>query len=630
MKHLMVKMNKLSFSVFLLLIISFPGVTQILDDSTKLVYGPNTLSFYNLDDQKDNIFTPGSLDSTLYDLGNFTKLDQFHKKYQDLGANGTAMHPMFFSSPEVIGLRSGFDAYNPFVKTKSDFRFFDTKSPFMDLYVAFGGVGRSVVDFDFSRNIKPNINFGFGIERITTDKQIGPSTSNGDRNAVATNLDLNGFYKSKDGKYMAMFYAYRFLNTVNETGGVLLGEGEDIGGVFQYEDAPIRLRNVEGKDVRTNVHLYHEYKLGEALQLYHEIDHGRQKVTYFDAADGGAVSSGFDQYADNYNAFLLDLLETNEAQSFRSLSNEIGIKGDIEKGFYRAYIKRRDVLSVFRYQSDERAGEVYIGGALRYDLNEKNKILGNAEFLQTGDFNIYGNIVNNFFEASYNVKQYQPSLVQRRYFGNHYFWENNFQSVFTNEINGALKLELNNILIKPKLTLTTISNYVYFNNEAIPEQANENIVLTGYGAELKLKKYTNKNIGEYFGFDSDFTYTAIGGGDGNVFRAPELFYYGKLYWEGFLFENSLQVQVGADLMYRSAYFAYDYAFATQQFFIQNTNELSSYFLTDLFLNFKVEKVRIFFKWNHFNQRNDEGYQITPLYPGQQRVLDLGVRWFFFD
>ncbi|MEL6562164.1 MAG: putative porin, partial [Bacteroidota bacterium] len=521
-------MNKLSFSVFLLLLISFPGVTQILDDSTKLVYGPSTLSFYNLDDQKDNIFTPGGLDTTLYDLGNFTKLDQFHKKYQDLGANGTAMRPLFFSSPETIGLRSGYDAYNPFVKTKSDFRFFDTKSPFMDLYAAFGGVGRSVVDFDFSRNIKPNINFGFGIERITTDKQIGPATSNGDRNAVATNLDLNGFYRSKDNKYLAMFYAYRFLNTVNETGGVFLEDSTDIAGVFQYEDAPIRLRNVIGEDVRTNVHLYHEYKLGKALQLYHEFDHNRQKVTYFDESDGASTTTGFDQYADNYDAFFLDPLATDEAQTFRSLSNEVGVKGDIEKGFYRAYLKRRDVLSVFRYQSDERAGEVYVGGALRYDLNEKNKILGNAEFLQTGDFNILGNIVNNFFEASYNVKQYQPSLLQRRYFGNHFFWENDFQSVFTNEIKGALKLELNNILIKPKLSLTTISNFVYFNNSAIPEQANENIVLTGYGAEMKLKKFTNKNIGEFFGFDSDFTYTVIGGGDGNAFRAPELFYFGKL------------------------------------------------------------------------------------------------------
>lgn len=626
----MVKMSKLSFSVLLLIITCFSGYSQILDDSTKLVYGPGTLNYYNLDDQKDNIFNPGSLDTTLYDLGNFTIWDENHKKHQNLGANGTALRPLFYSSPQIIGLRSGYDAYDPYVKTKSDFRFFDTKSPFMDLFVAFGGVGRSVVDFDFSRNIRPNINFGFGIERLTTDKQIGPSSSNGDRNAVATNLDLNGFYRSKDNKYMAMFYAYRFLNTVNETGGVLIEDDGVIEEVFQYEDAPIRLRGVEGEDVRTNVHMYHEYKLGKALQLYHEIDHSRQKVTYFDASDGTTVGSGFDQYADNYDSFLLDSTETDDAQSFRALQNEVGIKGDIEKGFYRAYIKRRDILSVYRYQSDERAGEIYVGGILRYDLNEKNKILGNAEFLQTGDFNIFGNIINNFFEASYNVKQYQPSLLQRRYFGNHFFWDNSFQSVLTNEISGALKLELKDLSIKPKISLTTLSNYVYFNNEALPEQANENIVLTGYGAEFKLRKYTNKTLGEYFGFDSELIYTTVSGGDANSFRVPELYFYGKLYWEGYFFENSLQVQVGTDLMFRSAYFAYDYSFATQQYFLQDQNELTDYLLADLFLNFKVEKVRIFFKWNHFNQRNNEGYQITPLYPGQQKVVDLGVRWFFFD
>ena len=124
MIHLMVKMNKLNFSVFLFLLIGYSGYAQILDDSTKLVYGPNTLSYFNLTDQKDNIFKPGVLDTTLYDLGNFTKWDEHHKKYQDLGANGTAMRSLFYNSPQVIGLRSGFDAYDPYVKTKSDFRFF--------------------------------------------------------------------------------------------------------------------------------------------------------------------------------------------------------------------------------------------------------------------------------------------------------------------------------------------------------------------------------------------------------------------------------------------------------------------------------------------------------------------------
>ncbi|MGB3466782.1 MAG: putative porin, partial [Cyclobacteriaceae bacterium] len=323
-------------------------------------------------------------------------------------------------------------------------------------------------------------------------------------------------------------------------------------------------------------------------------------------------------------------LQTDNAQSFRSFQNEVGIKGDIAKGFYRAYIKRRDVLSIYRYTSDVRAGELYVGGALRYDLNERNKINGSAEFLQTGDFKIIGDIENRFFEASYRLKQYQPAVIEQKYFGNHFFWNNNFQSTLTNEISGALKLDLDYLSIRPKISLTTISNFIYYNQEARPEQADENIVLTSYGTDLKFRWFTNRTLGEYFGFDSEIIYTTTGGGDADKYRVPELFYFGKLFWEGYFFENSLQVQIGTDLMYRSAFLGNDYSFATQQFFLQDDTELIDYFLADVFLNFKVEKVRIFFKWNHFNQRNNEGFQITPLYPGQQSVIDLGINWLFFD
>lgn len=627
MIHLKVHMNKLFCLILSMICVN--AYSQILDDSTELVYGPSTLKYYQIEDQKDNILRPQSIDTTLYDLGNFTEWDRSHKQIQDLGANGTAIRSLYFTTPEMIGLRSGYDAYDPIVKQSSDFRFFDTKSPFMNLMAAFGGEGRSLVDFTFSRNIKPNINFGFDIERLTTDKQIGRAANTGDRNAEATNLDLNGFYRSKSNQYTAMFYVHRFVNTVNETGGVLLSEDEIREEVFAYEDAPIRLRGVEAKDVRVNVHLYHEYRLARALQVYHEFDFNRQKFTYFDAIDAGGTIGDFNQYTDNYPNFFLDSLETRNAQSFRALQNETGIKGDIAKGFYRVYIKRRDVLSEYRYTTNVRAGELYVGGTLRYDLDERNKINANAEFLQTGDFKITGDIYNRFFEASYKLKQYQPTLLQQRYFGNHFFWNNDFQSVLTNEISGTLKADFKFVSLRPKISLSTISNFVYFDQDKTPRQADENLVLTNYSADIKFRWFTNKKLGEYFGFDNKIIYATTGGGDADKFRVPEFFYFGKFFWEGFFFENSLQVQVGADLMYRSAFDAPDYSFATQQFYLRD-DDVSSYFLADVFLNFKVEKVRIFFKWNHFNQRNNDGFQITPLYPGQQSVIDLGVNWLFFD
>jgi len=622
------KMGKIKFLFLILLsVISYQGIGQILDDSTKLVYGPHTLHYLLIDEVKDNLFVSNKLDTTLYGIENFTTWDKGLKKSQYLGANGTAIKPFYYQSPDIIGLRSGFNVYDPYVKKKGEFRFFDSKSPFIDLSAGFGGAARSTVDFDFSRNIKPNINFSFGIHRLTTDKQIGPSISSGDRNAFATNIDATGNYRSKNNKYLALFYLTRFNNLVSETGGVFLSETDDIDQIFRFEDAPIRLRNVEAIDIRSSIHLYHEYRLNKSLQLYHELDLSRQQVTYFDEFDDNLDAS-------SYQNFFLSTDETDDAFSFRSFQNEIGIKGDIEKGFYKAFIKRRDALGTYRFTDNINAGEIYIGGSLRYDINEKNSIDGYAEFLQTGDLVILGKIKNKFFDASYGTKRYQPSLHQTQFFGNNFFWENEFESTFSNELKGNLNFDFGWLIVKPKISLTTLSNFVFYNNDAIPEQANENIVISTYGFDLNWKKITSSKYNEYLGFDNELLFTNLGGGDANKYRVPELVNYSKLYWQGFWFDNSLQVQFGADIFYRSSYFAYDYSFGTQQFFItdesETSNQLDDYLLIDLFVNFKVDKVRVFFKWTHFNQQNDGGFQITPLYPGQQKVIDFGVKWLFFD
>ncbi len=622
------KMSKLKFSIFLLLCFwVFEGHSQILDDSTKLVYGPSTLHYLLLDEVKDNVFKKNILDTTLYDNENFTTWDKGHKKSQYLGANGTASRPFYYQSPEVIGLRSGFNVYDVYVRKKTDFRFFNSKSPFIDLNAGFGGGARSTVEFDFSRNIRPNINFSFGLRRFTTDKQIGPAATSGDRNTVGSNLDATGNYRSKDGKYLALFYINRFNNMVSETGGVDITEGGTIAELFAFEDAPIRLRNVEAVELRNNIHLYHEYRLGTALQLYHELDYSKQRITYFDELGDNADS-------ESYANFLLSNTTTDDAFSFRAFQNELGIKGDIAKGFYKAFLRRRDALATFRFLDKQNAGEVYVGGSLRYDLNEKNSIDGKAEFLQTGDLLVSGSIKNKFFNASYTTKRYQPSIQQTRFFGNHFFWQNNFESTFSNELKGNLNFDFDWIKVKPKVALSTLSNFVFFNTEGLPEQADENLVISTYGLDFGIKKVTSKKNNEFLAFDSEVLFTALGGGDADKYRVPQLVYYGKLYWEGFLFNNSLQVQLGTDIFFRSAYFAYDYSFGSQQFFLTDENveenELDSYLLADLFLNFKVDKVRVFFKWNHFNQANDDGYQVTPLYPGQQKVIDFGVKWLFFD
>mgnify|MGYP001351167797 CR=1 FL=1 len=52
---------------------------------------------------------------------------------------------------------------------------------------------------------------------------------------------------------------------------------------------------------------------------------------------------------------------------------------------------------------------------------------------------------------------------------------------------------------------------------------------------------------------------------------------------------------------------------------------------NLFFGMQVKNFRVFLKMTHFSQFDKfDGYFVTPYYPAQKKVLDLGVKWYFFN
>ncbi len=622
-----IKVVFLSISI----LISAGSAAQIVDDSTKLVYGPSTISFETEYDIKFNTGKTHSIDTGLYDMENFSIFDKSHRKYQDLGANGTALWPIWYQGPSQIGLRSGFHSYDPFFKTSEDFNYYNTKSPFMDLGVSFGGVGRSQVDFTFARNVNENWNVGFNVNRLESDKQIGPAQSQGDKNAISTAFDIYNYFKTKDDKYLVLGYFQRFSHQVEETGGVYTEVEEPTDAdLFQYEDSPIKLSGAQNSDKRINAHLFQQYRVASLLQIYHQFDFLNQRLGYIDENDG-SPNGGYNAWEDYYENIFLNNTTTTDANKFRTIRNELGIKGDISKGFYSAFIRLRNAENITRYIDESiKANEVYVGGTLRYDINENNSFGGQAEFLQTGDFKFDGNIDNKFFEAGYRIKQYQPSVLEEQYLSNHHYWNNNFRSTLTNTIEGKVKVDTRLFEIRPKASITTIDNYVFYNEEVLPMQSQNSIVTTTLGADVNLFVSTSKQYEDGIRFENELIYSRVDNDSDNAIRLPQLYYYGKLYWSGFIFKRSMQINFGVNLYFRDAYYGLDYDPVIQQYFLQNEREFKSYFVADAFLDFKVDSMRVFFRLNQINQENNNGYFVTPYYPGQKQVIDLGIRWQFFD
>lgn len=591
---------------------------QIVDDTTRLVYGPTTSKYTFEEIVRNRDTTFHTIDTTLYGLERFEFIKSASIDYQDLGANGTALNPIQYVIPEVIGNRSGYDAYSPYFKSPDQFKYYDTKSPFMDLYVAFGAIGRSLVDFSFSRNIKPNWNIGFDIQRISTEKQIGAQSITGDQNVSSSTLDFYTFYKSPNNKYTLLFHGIRFDHKVKETGGVNLDDSQVTNDLYFYRDSDIRLNDAVSADKRVNMHLFHNYSIKPFFEVYHVFDKNHTNNTY-DDDDPDARTEFYEQY-------LIATDSTNDGAKFDEIKNEIGIKGKFsDRLFYNGYLKRRDIDFKYVFLDNfDHIGENYIGGGIQLHINKSNVVGGKAEFLQGGQYYIKGFYKNKFLDASYTSSIYLPSLLSERFFGNHYEWSNNFESIFANTLKGSITYDLPFVSLKPSVTITNLNKHVYFDVDKMPKQTSGSILLNSYELQANFKFI------DHIFIDNKVTYTGITGSSSELIRIPKWYGNSRWYYKGIWFGNFMPIEIGVDFRWRSSYFGNDYDPITQQYYLQDHTTLFKYLAADVFLAFQADKLRIFLKMTHVDQGSENGYLATPLYPGQPRALDIGVQWLFFD
>ena len=145
----MLRIIFLKWNLVVAFLIWFPSsiFSQILDDSTVLVYGPTTLNVILEKNLKSNHKTLIFIDTLIENLDRFTAYGRSDYKLQNLGNIGTALFPVFYDMPEAIGAHAGYHAFDPLTTRPSDIQYYDTKSPFMKLNVVFGGKNRSLANF---------------------------------------------------------------------------------------------------------------------------------------------------------------------------------------------------------------------------------------------------------------------------------------------------------------------------------------------------------------------------------------------------------------------------------------------------------------------------------------------------
>ncbi|HXA01529.1 MAG TPA: putative porin, partial [Cytophagaceae bacterium] len=163
------------------------AIAQILDDSTKLVYGLHSTSYVLEEDILNNSGRKFSPDTSISDIHNYGKLYRGHQVYQDLGNLGTPAAPIFYQPPSQIGKTLGYNGFNLYAYDPEKTKYFDTRSPYSSLSYIQGSRGQQILEGEFYRNVHSRWSLGFSMKSLSSKKVIGAvSTSSSTDNRLAS------------------------------------------------------------------------------------------------------------------------------------------------------------------------------------------------------------------------------------------------------------------------------------------------------------------------------------------------------------------------------------------------------------------------------------------------------------
>nr|WP_009033543.1 putative porin [Indibacter alkaliphilus] len=595
---------------------------KLIDDSTKMVFGPRTSLYFFEKDIRKNREIKYEIDTVLNNFHYYEPVAQSGWMYQDLGNIGSAAKPIFYQAPKMIGTTSGFHVYDLYHNAADSMKYYDTKSPFTQMNAFWGGGNRNMLDLAFARNINPRWNVGFNLSTIRSRKTLNPSARD-DNLTEQTSYSLHTNYRSENGKYFLLGNFSRMKHQVREQGGIIPPEIDENSILFAYEDAKVWLRNSRAIDLRQEVHLYHEYELVKGWQVYHVFDRKIQQMDF-----NANLRTGDSTFFNLYNPVRFNTLDSTANEfRFSEWRNEAGFKGDIGPLFYNAFIRYRtgSMNSPFMVNPNG-FDELYLGGALRGEINPQWRFEAEGEYLLPGAFRLHGLFISPWLEASYTKALYKPTSIQQLNRGNHHRWSNRFGNIGLDQVKGVIKADFAGFRFRPNLTINRVNNYVFFDENQQAAQANGEAFMLIPGLNYSF------NIRNKFFWESDIYYTLISGGGADNFRIPEFVVNSRIFYDSPMFDENLFIQIGVEGRFRSDNFAEAYNPALQNFHLQNEFMVFAYPVVDFFLNARINRTRILLRFNHININtlNEPGYFVTPYFTGLKRVLDLGISWPLFD
>jgi hypothetical protein len=642
---------------------------QIVDDSTKVLYGPKTTRVvYEADLRRDS--TRGVLiDTSLvrWSQQRFWYHDStFH---QDLGTVGSASRPLLYRPNLELGARLGRNVFDRFAREGSRVPFYDSRSPYSFFRYIQSSVGEQVFEISYSRSLKKNFSIGAAYERIASNKILGTSTSEGLVEHNATTFFAR--YQTDDERYHLLVSLVNTRHRTAEQGGIRpLATELYASDLFNYDREQVNLSYAFNTDDRDELRLFHSYRLlGRGVTAYHILDARRQYNGY---VDNNLTTSNAANTTDGafYPATLRNLALTADRVTYRQVENTGGLLGRTDRVEYNLYARSR-IASLresptptgtagapaarLLEELSQNYNQVFFGGnaAFNYRTIYAVEVAGEYKPFGTsllGEYWLRGRIRTGPLSAELLTASYAPDLTQQHLVGNHYQWEHtpgaatSFSNTLANQLTVRLAQRLPFLAdhtLEASVALVNLNGLIYYASDPVTSVASDATRMsplagpvqagTGQSSQLLIGFVRHRfRLGKVF-FDNQGTYTAGADSTNATLRIPKLVTQSRVYYQTYVFKKALLGQVGAELYYQTRFRGYAYSPSTQQFYVQDRFTIRDYAVANVFLTADIKAATIFVKVAYLNQGLDAGgYFTTPMYTAYPRRLQFGVRWRFFS
>lgn len=598
---------------------------------------------------------PEVIDTTLhiknYYNQNFIKQDAFGKLFFP-NVGGVVVDLEYQNSPFNPSMLPTGKKYNYYYA--NEIKYYDVKSPYTEFIYENGVKEGNFLSSTFSHNINKQFNYTFHYRGLISEGRYKHEKAQNNTFVFSSN------YKTKSERFKLWWnYAAQNLKN-NENGGI-----KDIYDfILQDERRKTNIRNIDvnsqtaksefdARRIELNASYGILKKLNEKdstfynpIELKNKFSYEKQKYRYEDSSPNG----------DLYDTPLITGLDNRNKKSFTDLSNtttagflwtdRVKIEAGVKLQSLRVFSEEPFIFSkvdeddniIYNVNNPKEIKENLFGvvGKVDFDWNEKLKLYGNVEYLQSDNYKSVYNVdavlditpIEGYtLSAGAVIQSKIPSL--NAIYNQSFFADFNYANKFETENvqNLFAKLKLDKVNTTVEASLYNLDNKVYLDSDLVYKQLNDNI---NY---FKIKGENHLRFGK-INLVSTAQYQKVTKNE-NIMPLPDFLIRETLYWQGELFNKNAQLQAGINATYFTKYNGLRYIPIINEFAIQdltNIQEIGGYPILDVFINFKVRNMRFYIRGEHINASftKEPEYFAAPNVLYRDFKFQLGLKWNIFS